>query len=321
MRRSALSILVTCAILAGSAHAQSYPIRPVRIITPFGPGNAGDIIPRALGPAISQRLKQNVVLDNRPGAGGNIASEIVAKANPDGYTLMFATIGTHGINVSLYSKLPYDPIKDFAPIGLVATSPNVLVVNPSVPAQSVKDLIALAKAKPGALNFGSSGSGTSVHLSGELFNSLAGVKTIHVPYKGAVDSLNDLMGERLQFIFASLSSSIQFVKSGRLRGLAVTSPQRHPSIPELPTMIEAGVPGFEAVAWYGYVAPAATPKPIIERWNQVLLEVLNTPEAKDNLLKVGVDATSGTPEAFAKFIREEIDKWAKVVKASSARVD
>jgi tripartite-type tricarboxylate transporter receptor subunit TctC len=308
-------------IAAGAVVAQPYPNRPIRIITPFGPGNAGDIIPRAIAPHMIQTLKANIVMDNRPGAGGNIASEIVARGVPDGYTLLFATIGTHGINPNIYPKLAYDPIKDFAPISLAASSPNLLVLNPAVPAKSVKELIALAKSNPGSMNFGSSGVGTSVHLSGELFNTLAGVKTVHIPYKGASEALTDLIAGRTQFIFASMSSSINLAKSGKLRALAVTSGKRHPALPDVPTMQEAGVPGFEAVAWFGYVAPAGTPLPIVKTLNESIIAALNDNEVKERLFGFGVDPLFSTPAEFGAFIRNELGKWARVVKASGAKAN
>jgi tripartite-type tricarboxylate transporter receptor subunit TctC len=313
--------LAIAVALTGAAAAQGYPNHPIRIITPFGPGNAGDIIPRAIAPHMIQTLHQNIVMDNRPGAGGNIASEIVAKGTPDGYTLLFATIGTHGINPNIYPKLAYDPIKDFTPISLAASSPNLLVVNPNLPVKTVKELIALAKSKPGGLNFGSSGVGTSVHLSGELFNTLAGVKTIHVPYKGAAESLTDLIAGRTQFIFASMSSSINLAKSGKLRPLAVTSAMRHPALPDIPTMQEAGVAGFEAVAWFGYVAPAGLPKQIVTKLNGTVHAALMDQEVRERLFGFGVDPLASTPEEFAAFIRSEVRKWARVVKASGATVN
>jgi len=322
MARAPVTLLVGFVWAAAGMHAaaQPYPNRPIRVIVPFGPGNAGDIIARAIAPHLIQALKQNLVMDNRPGAGGNIAAELVAHSAGDGYTLMLATIGTHGINPGLYPKLPYDPVKDFAPISMAATSPNMLVVNNNVPAKSVNDLIALAKSKPGALNFGSSGVGTSVHLSGELFNSLAGVKTVHIAYKGAGEALNDLIAGRNQFIFASMSSSINLAKAGKLRALAVTSPKRHPAMPDLPTMQEAGVPGFEALAWFGYLAPAATPRAIIKILNGAVVAALQDAEVKERLSGFGVDPVSSTPEEFAAYIKAEVAKWARVVKESGAKV-
>ncbi len=319
--RPVLTIVASIgAAVTTQAQAQSYPVRPIRVIVPFGPGNAGDIIARAIAPHLIQTLKQNMVTDNRPGAGGNIAAELVARSAGDGYTLMLATIGTHGINPGLYPKLAFDPVKDFVAISMAATSPNMLVVNPTVAAKSVKELIALAKSRPGNLNFASSGVGTSVHLSGELFNSLAGVKTIHVPYKGAGEALNDLMAGRAQFMFASMSSSINLAKAGKLRPLAVTSPKRHPAMPDLPTMQEAGVSGFEALAWFGYVAPAATPRAVVTTVNRAVVAALNDAEVRERLAGFGVDAVSSTPEAFAAYIKAELVKWARVVKESGAKV-
>ncbi len=311
---------------AASAYAQndgaasSFPTRSIRIIAPFPPGSAGDIVPRTIGVYLSEQLKQNLVVDNRPGAAGNIAAEIVRKATPDGYTLMLITIGTHAINKSLYSKLPYDPVKDFDPVVMVGSSPNVLIVTPALPVNTVRELIALAKDKAGALNFSSSGSGTSVHLSGEMFNILAGVKTTHVPYRGAAEALTDIVAGRVQFMFATASSALPFVRSGRVKALAVTSGQRHPSLPEVPAMNEA-LPGFEVTGWYGFAAPAGTPKPIIQKLNTAFVKVLNTKELRDRMSGQGIDPTTSTPEELGKHIRAEIIKWEKVVKASGARAD
>ena len=323
MPRPSASVLaaIICGLAGSHVCAQSYPVRPVRVVVPFGPGNAGDIIARAIAPHLIQTFKQNFVIDDRPGAGGNIAAELVARSAGDGYTIMLATIGTHGINPGLYAKLPYDPVKDFAPISMAATSPNMLVLNNNVPAKSVKELITLAKSKPGTLNFGSSGVGTSVHLSGELFNSLAGVKTVHIAYKGAGEALSDLIAGRNQFIFASMSSSINLVKAGKLRALAVTSPKRHSAMPDLPTMQEAGVPGFEALAWFGYLAPAATPGGLIKTLNAAVVAALQDAEVRDRLAAFGVDPVSSSPEEFSRFIKEELAKWARVVKESGAQVN
>jgi tripartite-type tricarboxylate transporter receptor subunit TctC len=311
---------VLCA-LSTALHAQQYPARPVRMLIPFPPGSAADIIARAVEPQLREKLAQPLVVDNRGGAGGNIAADLTAKSAPDGYTIMLATIGTHAINYSLYSKLPYHPVRDFTPIVLIGDSPNVLVTSPKVQANSVKELIALAKASPGKLNFSSSGAGTSVHLSGELFNSMAGVKTIHVPFKGAAESLTALLGGQVDFSFASLSSAIPFVKTGKLKGFGVTAAQRSPSMPDLPTMSEAGMPGFVAVAWYGIVGPAGIPPPIAATLTRVSLAALETKEVKDRLFASGVEVHPGDPAAFAKLIRSEMDKWAKVVKDSGAKVD
>jgi tripartite-type tricarboxylate transporter receptor subunit TctC len=291
------------------------------MLIPFPPGSAADIIARAMEPQLRERLGQALVIDNRGGAGGNIAAELTAKSARDGYTLMMGTIGTHAINYSLYSKLPFHPVRDFTPIVLVGDSPNVLVTTPRIQANSVKELIALARSKPGQLNFSSSGAGTSVHLSGELLNSMAGVKTVHVPFKGASESLTGLLGGQVDFSFASLSSAIPFIKAGKLKGFAVTGAQRSPSIPELPTMSEAGLPGFVAVAWYGILGPAGIPPPIVGTVSKAALSSLETREVKDRLFASGVEVHPGEAEQFARLIKSEMEKWAKVVKDSGAKAD
>ena len=306
--------------LAGSAFAQDYPNRVIRIVVPFGPGNAGDIIARAMQPGLADQLRQNIVIDNRPGAGGTIAAEVAKNAPADGYTVMLVTAGTHAINASLYSKLPYDPIRDFTAIGLCASSPNVLVVTPSLGPATAKEFIALARAKPGELNYGSSGSGTTVHLSAELFNVMAGTKTVHVPYKGASEALTDLIAGRTQFMFASMSSSIQTIRGGKLRALAVTSAKRHPALPEVPAMAES-LPGYEAVAWYGYAGPAGLPRPVVATLSRAISATLAAQDVRDRMTAAGTDPVSSTPEEFAAYIKSEVPKWAQVVKASGARAD
>ncbi len=326
-RGNALGVAaLACTFMAaGEVAAQAegaWPVRTVRIISPFTPGSAGDLVARVIQPSLSELLRQSVVVDNRPGAGGNIAASIAARSNPDGYTLMMATTGTHAINAGLYEKLPYDPIRDFAPVAMVATSPNVLVVTPSTPLQSVKELIAAARAKPGELNFGSSGSGTTVHLSGELFNTMLGLKTTHVPYKGAVEALNDLLAGRLQFMFASLSSALPQVRAGKLRALAVTSAQRQLTLPDTPTVIEAGVPGFDVVVWYALVAPAGIRREIVNQLNLATVKALGSSDLKERMAAAGFDpAAPSTPEQLAAYIRSELKKWVAVVKSSGARAD
>ncbi len=318
--------LVLSFVVAGSAHAQAdkaaqaFPLKPIRVIAPFPPGSAGDIVPRIIGQSLGEEFRQNIVIDNRPGASGNIAAETVKGSTPDGYTLMLVTIGTHAINKSLYSKLPYDPVTDFTPVVMVGSSPNILVVTPSLAASSVKELVALAKAKPGGLNFSSSGSGTSVHLSGEMLNVLAGVKTVHVPYRGAAEAMTDLMAGRVQFMFATASSALPYVRSGKVRALAVTSPRRHATLPEVPAMNEQ-VPGFEVTGWYGFVAPARTPAGIVGKLNQGFVKVLKTKELRERMMGQGIDPLASTPEQFGAHIRSEVVKWEKVVKASGAKVD
>ncbi len=324
--KRAWGALVAAAFAAAAAHAQlassphSFPARPIRVIAPFPPGSAGDIVPRTIGQSLGEEFRQNIVIDNRPGAGGNISAEIVKKSTPDGYTLMLITVGTHAINKSLYSKLPYDPVVDFEPVVMVGSSPNILVVNPSLPVNSVKDLIALARAKTGSLNFSSSGSGTSVHLSGEMFNIMTGAKITHVPYRGAAEAMTDLIAGRVQLMFATASSGLPFIRSGKVKALAVTSGSRHHTLPDLPAMSET-IPGFEVTGWYGFVAPAGTPKPIVDKLNAGFVKVLNTKELRERMSAQGIDPMTSTPAELGKLIRSEIVKWEKVVKESGAKVD
>ncbi len=311
-----LAIIMSC---ANVAVAQNFPNRAVRMLIPFTVDSAADVIARAMEPAMRERLGQPLVIDNR--AGGNIAAELTAKSPADGYTIFMGTIGTQAINYSLYSKLNYHPLNSFTLIARVGDSPNVLVLNPSVPAKSVKELIALAKARPGVLNYSTSGAGTSVHLSAELFNSMAGVKTIHVAYKGASEALTALISGQTELQFASVSSAIPFMKAGRLRGLGVTSPARIASMPDVPTIAEAGLPGYAAVAWYGIVGPAGIPAPIAATLSKAALDSLAQQDVKGRLAASGVDTNPGTPEEFRKLIETEIPKWAAVVKASGAKAN
>ena len=315
--------LVAClfAVHAAAALAQPYPSKPVRIVVPFPAGGTTDILAREVAQRLTQTLGQPFVVDNRPGAGGNIGAELVAKSPADGYTFLMGTVGTHAINASLYSRMPYDHVRDFAPVILVAGVPNVLVVNPSVPVHSVQELIAYAKANPGKLNFASSGNGTSIHLAGELFKVMTGVQMSHVPYKGSAPALADLVGGQVQLMFDNLPSSLQLIKGGKLRPLAVTSAQRSSALPDLPTVAEAGLPGFEATSWFGLLAPAGTPPDVIAKVNGEVATWLASPEAKDKLASLGAIAAGGSPEDFAHHIAAETAKWQKVVKASGARVE
>ena len=313
--------ILVLACCANIASAQNYPNRPVRMLIPFTVGSAADVIARAMEPALRERLGQALVIDNRAGAGGNIAAELTAKSPPDGYTIFMGTIGTQAINYSLYSKLNYHPLNSFTMIARVGDSPNVLVLNPSVPAKSVKELITLAKARPGVLNYGTSGAGTSVHLSAELFNSMAGVKTVHVAYKGAAEALTALISGQTDLQFASVSSAIPMIKAGRLRGLGVTSPQRIASMPDVPTIAEAALPGYAAVAWYGIVGPAGIPAPIVATLSKAALDSLAQTDVKNRLATSGVETNPGTPEELRKLLEAEIPKWAAVVKASGAKAD
>jgi tripartite-type tricarboxylate transporter receptor subunit TctC len=318
-QRWATSLLLAC--LSSVSWAQGYPNHVIRLVVPFPPGGTTDILARAVAQKLTEAMGQSVVVDNRPGAGGNIGADVVAKSAPDGYTLLMGTVGTHAINPSLYARMPYDHVKDFVPVVLVAGVPNVLVVNPSLPVNSVADLIKLAKAKPGSINFASSGNGTSIHLSGELFKTMAGVDMTHVPYKGSAPALTDLISGQVQVMFDNLPSSLPQIKAGKLRAIAVTSLKRAPALPDVPTISESGLPGFEASSWFGVLAPAGTPPAVVTRLNTEVNKWLQTPEAKEQLLAQGAQAAGGTPEQFAAFIRSETEKWAKVVKASGAKVD
>jgi len=304
------------------AHAQeAYPTKPIRIVVPFPAAGTTDILARAVAQKLTETWGQSVIVDNRPGAAGNIGAELVAKAAPDGYTLLMGTVGTHAINASLYAKMPYDHVKDFTPIVLVAGVPNVLVVNPSLPVKTVAELVAYEKANPGKLNFASSGSGTSIHLSGELFKTSAGVQMTHVPYKGSAPAVTDLIGGQVQLMFDNLPSALPHIKAGKLRAIAVTSLVRAPALPDVPTIAESGYPGFEASSWFGLLAPAGTKPEIVAKINAEVRKWLATPEARDKLASQGANAAGGTPEDFARHIAAETAKWAKVVKQSGAKVD
>jgi tripartite-type tricarboxylate transporter receptor subunit TctC len=320
MRRIAAVLFIAVAFSGGAA-AQAWPEKPVRFVVGFTPGGPSDILARALGQKLAELWAQQVVIENRPGAGGNIAAELVAKSAPDGTTWLLGNNSILATNQSLYAKLGYDPVKDFAPVALVAIQPNILVVNPNVPASSVRELIALAKAKPGELNYASSGSGAAAHLAGELFKAMTGVDMVHVPYKGAQPALTDVIAGQAQLMFATSASVIPYIKAGRLRALAVTTVQRSASVPELPTVSEAGVPGFEAITWHGVVVPAATPRPLVERLNADIVKVLRMRDLRERLESLGAELAPGTPQDFADYIAREIPKWAKVVKDSGARAE
>lgn len=309
---------VLLALVGGeAAFAQDYPSRPVRLVVPFPVGGAPDVLARSVGAKLAERLGQPVVIENRVGAGGNIAYEMVAKAAPDGYTVVLASTGI-ATNVSLYKSLSYDATRDFAPISLVASSPHVLVVHPSVPAGSVRELIELAKAKSSQLSFGSSGSGTVLHLAGEMFNTMAGAHLLHVPYKGSSVALTDLLGGRLSLMFSDIPNALQHVKAGKLRALAVTGEQRSPALPQLPTIAEAGIPQYAIIAWFGLLAPAATPAGIVARLNREVVAILGDPDLKGKMAALGQDLGGDTPEQFGAFIKSEIAKMGEVVKASGA---
>jgi tripartite-type tricarboxylate transporter receptor subunit TctC len=314
-----LAALLLAVLISGAAFCQGFPEKPVRFVVGFTPGGPSDILARALGQKLAERFGQPVVIENRPGAGGNLAAEAVAKSTPDGYTWLLGNNSILATNQSLYRSLPYDPVKDFAPVALVAIQPNILVVNPGVQVVSVKELIAYSKANPGKLNYASSGAGAAAHLAGELFKAMAGVDIVHVPYKGAQPALTDVIAGQVQMMFATSASVIPYVKAGRLRALAVTTAQRSASIPELPTVAEAGVPGFEATTWHGVVVPAATPAGLIEVLNKKINSALEEKDLKERLNSLGAEVATGTPKEFTDYIAREIPKWAKVVKDSGAR--
>ncbi|EHP38397.1 hypothetical protein OR16_37460 [Cupriavidus basilensis OR16] len=322
----ASACLGTLAWQAPAHAADPYPSKPIRLVVPFPAGGTTDILARAVAAELSKLQGWNVVVDNRPGAGGNIGTDMVAKAAPDGYTLLMGTVGTHGINQSLYGKLPFDPVKDFAPITEVASVPNVLVVNPAFAQQnrinSVTDLIAYARANPGKLNMASSGNGTSIHLAGELFKTQTRTFMVHFPYKGSGPALTDLAGGTMQLMFDNLPSSMALIKSGKLKALAVTSAKPSPALPGVPTVADAArLPGFEASSWFGLLAPAGTPPEIVARVQQEVARGLATPAMREKMLAQGADPVGNTPVQFAAFIRAELTKWAKVVKDSGAKVD
>jgi tripartite-type tricarboxylate transporter receptor subunit TctC len=311
--------LAAALVCMTAAHAQpAYPQKSIRMVVPFPPGGGTDILARLFGQKMSETLGQPIIIDNRGGAGGTIGTDIAAKAPPDGYTLILVS-GSHAINASLYTKLPYDAVNDFAPITQIATSPGILVVNPSLPVKSVKDLIALARAKPGQINYASAGSGTPPHLAGELFKVMAKIDMVHVPYKGNAPAFTDVIGGQVSLIFPTMPSAMPFIKSGKLRPIAVTSAKRSPAAPDIPTIAESGLPGYEATSWYGILAPARTPPQIVARLHDVLVSVIGAPDIKEKLAAQGLDPVGNTPQQFAAVIKSEIVKWAKVVKASGAK--
>jgi tripartite-type tricarboxylate transporter receptor subunit TctC len=313
-------VLALIGVLA-AASAADYPSRPVMVVVGFPPAGPSDVLARIVTKKLSELLGQPFVVDNRPGAGGNIAGEVVAHAASDGYTLLMGNNSILATNASLYAKIDFDPVKDFAPISLIGTQANILVVNPQLPAKTLAELIALAKANPGKLNFASSGYGAAAHLAGELFKTEAHIDIVHVPYKGAAPALEDVITGQDQMMFATAASVLGFIQNEQLRPLAVTTLRRTAILPDIPTMDQAGLPGFEATTWHGLVAPAGTPKAIIETLNRATIEALKDPDVKQKLNALGVDITSDSPDEFAAYIKAEIPKWAAVVKASGAKLE
>ena len=315
-----LLLVLVLTVLVPAARAQSYPDKPIRLVIGYAAGGTADIVARLIAAPLSNALGQQVIADNRPGAASNIGMEFVAKAPPDGYTLLMSTPAISS-NPTLYGKVPWDPIASFAPVTLVGEVPVVLVVHPSLPAKSVRELIALAKAQPGKLNFGSSGNGGIGHLVGEHFKSMTGINMTHVPYKGNAPALIDLMAGALDLAFSDLAGASPHMKSGKLRPLAIASAKRSPTLPDLPTMSEAGVPGFQASSWFAVFAPAGTPRPVIDRLNTEIVKVVRAPELRDRMTGLGFDVVAGKPEELGAFLKTEIVKWTKVIKDSGAKVD
>lgn len=306
---------------AGAIAADAYPVRPIRMIVAFSPGGGTDIIGRIAAQGLFAKLGQQVVVDNRPGAGGNIGTAIAARSAPDGYTLITAGTGSHAINPSLYANIPYDAVKDFTAVCLVASSAYLMVVHPAVPAKNVAEFIDLARAKPGQLNMASSGNGGMPHLAGELFKLLAKVQMTHIPYKGTGAVFGDLIAGQVQVLFGDIVATSPHAKSGRLRALGITSAKRSASLPEFPTIAESGVPGYDAVGWFGVFAPAGTPRPIVMRLNAAIIEHINQPEVKTRMNELGADIVGSTPEAFAAAQRADLERWARVVKAAAIRLE
>ena len=312
---------VAALALALPAGAQGYPSKPIRFVVPYPAGGPLDTVARLLAQKVGESMKQPVVVDNKPGAGGNIGADLVAKSPPDGYTILMGAVATHAINPTLYSSIPYDAVRDFTPITQVASTPNVLVVNPAVPANDVKSFIAHAKANPGKLNFGSGSTGSAGHLAGELFNAQAGVKMTHVPYKGAAPAMQDLLGGRIELMFDNLASSLAQVKAGKVRALAVTTAKRSSLAPDLPTIAESGLPEFDISTWFGVFAPAGVPRDIVERLHAEFTRALAAPDVREKMLALGAEPVGNRPEEFAAYIRREAEKYSRVIKASGAKVD
>ena len=311
---------VCCAFGTPFAYSQAYPTKPVRMVVGFAPGGAPDFLARIIGQKLNESLGQTIVVDNRPGATGNIGAEIVAKAPPDGYTLLMGTVSL-AISATLYGKLPFSVTRDFAPVTLVASVPLILVVHPLVPAKSVKDLIQLAKSKPGSLNYASVGNGSPQHLSGELFKSMAGVNMAHIPYKGGAPATAAVLGGETQIFFAGMPPALPHVKAGRLRALAVTTGKRSPAAPDVPTVIESGLAGFEADNWHGIFAPGGAAQSIVDKLHGELTKVLKMQDVRDRMSNEGAEPVTSTPGGFAVFLKSEVTKWANVITASGAKAD
>ncbi|WP_414636858.1 Bug family tripartite tricarboxylate transporter substrate binding protein [Aquabacterium sp.] len=317
---TAAALLLAAPMSQAQTGAASYPSRPIHIVVTFSTGGAPDILARLIGERLQASWGQSVIVDNKPGAGGNTGADAVAKSAPDGHTIVVGTVGTHSINGALYAKMPYDMVKDFAPITLLATTPNMLVVHNGVPAKTLPEFIALGK-REGKMSFASSGSGTSIHVSGELFKTMTGIDMQHIPYKGRATAIPDVLGGRVTMMFDNMPSSLPLVREGKLRALGVTSAKRSAAAPDIPTIAEQGLPGFDAVSWFALFAPAGTPKPIVDKLQLEVKKILDAPDTAKRLAEAGLDAVGSTPDELAAYQRAEITKWAKVVKDSGAKAD
>ena len=316
-----LSLIAGAICLATSALAETWPARPIRLIVPFAIGGGGDVVGRIIGQRMSEQLGRPLVIDNRSGAGGTLGVDLAAKAAPDGYTLLLGNVGPVAVGPALYPKLPYDPVRDFAPVTMIASFPNLLVANPALPFKSVPELVAYAKSRPGQLNFASAGTGTSTHLAAELFKSVAGIDVVHVPYKGGAAAMTDIIAGQVAYYFGTMPSSLPLARAGKLRALAVTSLQRSTAAPDVPTIAESGYPNFETAAWYGFMFPAGTPREIIAKTNAATLVVLALPDIRERLVHEGSEPMGNTPAQFGAYIKSEIVKWGAVVKAANLKAD
>jgi tripartite-type tricarboxylate transporter receptor subunit TctC len=323
LRSVACFLALACALAPSGALAQaaSYPAKPIRVIVPSPPGDGSDLMARAIGERLTQAWGQPVVVDNRQGAGGRVGTEAAAKSAPDGYTLIMGNAGSHGINAALYRDLPYDVERDFVAVTQVMRAPNVLVINPALPAKNVTELIALFKASPGKYSYGSGGNGSSAHFTAELFKTMAGVDVAHIPYKGATPALTDVIGGQVAMFMGNLPPAIGHIKAGRVRALAVTTAQRSALVPELPTVAESGLPGFETVAWFGLFAPAGTPRDIVEKIQAEVTKIVQQPDIRERIGTLGGEPVGNAPEAFAAIVRDDVAKWKRVAKASNITAD
>ncbi len=312
--------MALCAVVA-QAQPAAYPAKPIRLVVPFPPAGPTDVVARLVGQKLSERWGQQVVVENRAGAGGTIGAELVARAPADGYTLLMGSTANMAVNVTLYDKLSYDPVKDFVPVNLAAITPNLLVVNPALPAKNAREFIALAKAKPGTINYASGGSGTPSHLAAELFKTMAGIQMAHIPYKGSIPALTDVIGGQVTLMLDSMPSALPLVKSGKLRALAQTGAKRSAAVPDLPTISESGLPGYEVAGWFGFFAPAGTPRDMVNKISAEITLVLNQPDVKDRYALLGAEPGPGNPDEFARFQVSEIAKWAKVIRDSGTKAE